>query len=98
VKDQPVPRYQQPDPELRRLSDDELYARLAPLTLNDWAYKHIKEELDRRQNVRSWWTDMRAWIAVVISLFALGISAAALLHGVTNSAQGDARGTEAEPQ
>ena len=72
----PVPRYQQPEPELRRLSDDELYARLATTETTSWRHHHVQVELQRRANGR---TGRRAWIAIWMSGVALAISLAALL-------------------
>jgi hypothetical protein len=94
MKPPPVPGYRQPDPALRQVSDDELYARLQTSTVVSWEYHHIPIELLRRQNRR---TGRRAWSAICISVFALAISLAALLIDM-NLIQGDARGTQAEPQ
>jgi hypothetical protein len=78
VKDPPqVPRYQQPDPDLRRLSDDELFDRRARHTADSWERHHIDNELLRRETQS---TGKRAWVAIVISVLALLIAAGSLLH------------------
>jgi hypothetical protein len=64
--------YREPAKDLRQVSDDELYGRLARSTRNSWQYHHTEVELLRRQNRR---TERRGWVAIGISILAFFVSA-----------------------
>jgi hypothetical protein len=68
-----VPRYQQPDPDLHRISDGELRRRHA--TATSWQRRHYEDELQRREGRR---TGRRTWVVIGVSILALVVSALAL--------------------
>jgi hypothetical protein len=58
---------------VRRLSTRKLREIIATNFANDWTTRYAEVELRRREN---WWTGMRGWFAVGVSLVSLSISLA----------------------